>query len=607
MENISAKYITRDDELRFLQTKVLENPIFDKPLKFDDIISNILSGEIPLEITNQEGTIIMDDDAIDEIEDAMGDLFDVVKNPRTFIKTSEEKVPVERAKSINFKAISKLSRDCNDWYARTLTGVKAKNIVADVKDETINIYENRVVAALIKLIYLRLNQAKAYYDNELKNINDSNDLTHLKEDFECLNNSFSIFNKITKIDQYFGDDDYEQKIIEKIKKLESLISSINKLKISDFCRYLNKKRKVKNPIQKTNIFVFEKRYRKLYKLYNTLLFSKVENEKLVRDDIEKESIDFAYRRYSLILLLASLKDLEFKEKTNSYVEFLHGGIHFEKPRIFTKGNTNIKLSIIKDNVSLFFTYDDNTRINEEVILKISSEDFETLNRIEIGDKTEEILNLNSTLMYDKRGHQIYSSCYEIVLMNLHRSCNDNIYSDKVCKRFNHIGNFFDSHETKENMKKRSNYKCGIFSICPSELRYNFLRLEKIINFYSIKHTKFNGELDRCPLCGGKHIRKRGVNDYECRDCMHSISITYCKHCDPQKKNPIIWVKYQNDGFMKKTEITSKFESLDNFKYYSKLENLMGERTTTGFEVEKETNGRKLKTICPVCGVKLGED
>ena len=39
---------------------------------------------------------------------------------------------------------------------------------------------------------------------------------------------------------------------------------------------------------------------------------------------------------------------------------------------------------------------------------------------------------------------------------------------------------------------------------------------------------------------------------------------------------------------------------------SKLEMIMGERATTAFELEEEKRGWKLKTICPYCGVVLGD-
>ena len=43
-------------------------------------------------------------------------------------------------------------------------------------------------------------------------------------------------------------------------------------------------------------------------------------------------------------------------------------------------------------------------------------------------------------------------------------------------------------------------------------------------------------------------------------------------------------------------------------YYklSKIETIMGEKATIAFELEKETTGWKLKTICPYCGIKLGD-
>lgn len=44
-------------------------------------------------------------------------------------------------------------------------------------------------------------------------------------------------------------------------------------------------------------------------------------------------------------------------------------------------------------------------------------------------------------------------------------------------------------------------------------------------------------------------------------------------------------------------------------YYkiSKIETIMGEKVTTSFEHERETDGWELKTNCPYCGIQLGDE
>ena len=124
--------ITRKDEEKFLKLKIAENEIFNEGLNFNEIINLILQGELPLQVSDDDGTKVLDEEQFNEIKKVVPCLLKIVDKPRSFIKSLEEKVPVETAKRINHKAISKLSQDSNDWYARTILAVKPKNIVASI-------------------------------------------------------------------------------------------------------------------------------------------------------------------------------------------------------------------------------------------------------------------------------------------------------------------------------------------------------------------------------------------------------------------------------------------------------------------------------------------
>ena len=141
---------------------------------------------------------------------------------------------------------------------------------------------------------------------------------------------------------------------------------------------------------------------------------------------------------------------------------------------------------------------------------------------------------------------------------------------------------------------------------PVQLRNNFLRIEKILNYHILKTTNFKNTLTECPCCGGKNIRRNDVNNYTCHDCSHNISITYCNDCDPHHKKPIVWVKYIDDRFLKNPEIVKGVNEMAAYNKLSKIETIMGEKATTAFELERDTSGWKLKTVCPYCGIKLGD-
>lgn len=60
--------ITRRDEEKFLKLKIAGNSIFDAALSFDEIIDSIGHGNLSLEVSDDDGTKIIDDSSIKEIK-----------------------------------------------------------------------------------------------------------------------------------------------------------------------------------------------------------------------------------------------------------------------------------------------------------------------------------------------------------------------------------------------------------------------------------------------------------------------------------------------------------------------------------------------------------
>lgn len=240
------------------------------------------------------------------------------------------------------------------------------------------------------------------------------------------------------------------------------------------------------------------------------------------------------------------------------------------------------------------------------IFTISSNyfNFEGKTRREMSDKTEEILN---SILSDKPKKKEIISNYCFVSTNLTR-CSDSVsISDKIVKRFYSIGNGFSSEESKENLEIWGNYNSGLMIISPMNLRSNFLKIEKVINTRILINKDYNEIKNECPICGNKKINAIDDNNFVCYECHHRISINYCNSCDPKHNHKILWIKYSDDKFLTKEEVVNgDFANQPSHYRYSKLETVMGELATTSFELEKETTGWKLKTICPRCGIKLGD-
>ena len=212
--------------------------------------------------------------------------------------------------------------------------------------------------------------------------------------------------------------------------------------------------------------------------------------------------------------------------------------------------------------------------------------------------------LNKLVVKEKKSD--ISSQYYLISLNIPRCCENNTYSEKVYRRLYSMGENFSPEEIGNNVINWGSYKTGLLNITPENLKTNLLRIERTINYHILKHKNLKNP-SVCPICGGEHIKVHSDNTISCsnRNCYRSISITYCNHCDPKHERPIFWVKYAKESFLEDEEVVD----VSNMATYDKLERLeaiMGEHTTTSFQLEKENKSWKLKTVCPHCGIKLGE-
>lgn len=592
--------ITRKDEQKYLRFKVLGNPIFAEELTFAQIIANIENGRLSLEVSEDDGTKILDDSNIEEIKRVVPFLLKIVDKPRSFIRSLEEKVPVETAKRINYKAIAKLSQDSNDWYARTVLSVKPKTVVSDVNEETIDLYENRFVCALISRISELLSQTRQYYESQIQYFDENSAQREMEYTYST--NSFPFYNTITKKKKDFSDNQgFRKKLEDELETIKKLEKKIRLLKRSDFYRTLRKKRKVVDPIQKTNILMFEFNYNQAYKLWKYLNEQHQEDKLNLELEIPEEESQAAYSLYGCLCLMATLRDMGFVEISGGLLSCKNKTIELTKPFVFEHGKDLIELELCKEGVKCKLLIDRKKSKYDEFIFVPSFVNFEPLSRSAVEELTREML----TEYLPTQKFTSISSVYTLVSINLARCSEDNTFSDKVYRRFYSIGDNFASDERKDYLTKWCDYKSGIVILTPINLKNNFLKLERIINYHILKTKLGNKKPVICPICG-KPIKENSPNNYSCHYCHHNISFTYCNDCDPDHKNPILWVKYTDESFLQNETIVRGLSEKKPYYRMGKIETIMGEHATTSFELEYDADRWKLKTVCPHCGIKLGD-
>lgn len=71
------------------------------------------------------------------------------ERPRTHLRIDEDRLVVARCKRISPRAPGELAAHSEDWERRTLWGVQPRRVLGLVREELFDIYENRVVVALV--------------------------------------------------------------------------------------------------------------------------------------------------------------------------------------------------------------------------------------------------------------------------------------------------------------------------------------------------------------------------------------------------------------------------------------------------------------------------
>lgn len=594
----------RKDENKFLINRIYLDYIkrFPKGASFSEIISSFEDGSIQLTIKTLEDVKKIDVEAFAEIEQCVPYLLNIVSKPRSFIKTIEQKVQIDQAKHINFKAISKLSRDSKDWYARTLTSVKPKFVSADINEESIDIYENRLVTSLIDQITIYINDTRVRYDKLLSEYIDQRVVRALTFEFASSIDKKTLLWKLSSEKKHNLTSTTEEDIITKLDKIKAVQRKLAIIKRSEFYRILKRKRKVSSPIHLTNIFMFEHRYNQAYKLWKTLE-NLIEDEVIELDDYKHLEPKDIYQVYFILNLFAIINDLGYKSRNQELIH-LYDLDHYSKDQKIQLIKSDdchslcdviidencIKIILTKDNQKRNFSFD------------ISYENFEELTPTETSDIIVNNLKKLERLKSKLKKYEIPNSQYSCISLDINFFKDNHKLSYSTIRRIYSIGDSFEKHESNWN-----DYKYGICNINPLDLQYNMVRLLRIFKYHILQLESINiSNLQECPLCGDKHIQKENKTDYKCMKCSHLISQTYHEGCDPGHKKPILWIQYSDSKFLKNEDIKLSLVNESNLNKLRRIEIIMGQNAITSFDIQETQKGLYLKSRCPHCGEFLGQ-
>ena len=198
------------------------------------------------------------------IKDAIPHLEEICHRPRSYLKMETEKLPVARVQRIAPHAIAYLTSHTEDWECKTFRGIRPKNVLSLVREELLDIYENRVAVRLIDhvLIYLRQRiRDVERLKNELEQV-----LNFSKEASQSIH-----YRNRTRICRLWGEnfDAAPQLNVAKetLNFLQQIKQKLLTLTDTDLYKAIPRGAEVEGTLRNTNILIGDRHYREIAKLW----------------------------------------------------------------------------------------------------------------------------------------------------------------------------------------------------------------------------------------------------------------------------------------------------------------------------------------------------
>ncbi len=228
------------------------------------VLEAISTGENYYLRRNTVETSAFDSTWISRIEDCLGDIGEILKDPKKVTKTIENLVPVELAKKTNAVSVRHLASHTQFIKEIKDDGSVIPNKILSIEsDDDYATYENRFVATLVRRLILFVEKR---YDFIMK-------YAPLKTVEEMKIKSKTIIDgsmveietvvKVTKPSDYKGIDE-DNKYIERISEVRRYLRYYYG---SSFMKMMKTEKDVRSPIIMTNILRKNPKYNKCYKLF----------------------------------------------------------------------------------------------------------------------------------------------------------------------------------------------------------------------------------------------------------------------------------------------------------------------------------------------------
>ncbi len=232
------------------------------------------------------------------IQDLIGHLEEVCRKPRAHLQVDIDRVPVASARRIPARASSYLASHTEDWEKPLIRGVLPKRVLAEVRHDRMDIYENRVAARLV-------DHLSHYLAKRIRQIRKLLKVFKDKEDYSSAVGGTYLRQR--RILQLWGEsiDSNEGKIRAEstLKKLEWLRYRLMGLMDSTLYKEVPRKTFVSPTLRTTNILTNDQNYRRVAELWRAWV-NAGHGRTLTPEDVHREANELCQGMISFAFLIA---------------------------------------------------------------------------------------------------------------------------------------------------------------------------------------------------------------------------------------------------------------------------------------------------------------
>ena len=234
---------------------------------FQYLFEMVRSGSTTLQQNHKILHKQVDERWLSVIEESLDALNKVTEQPRRFVTTNEEVVPVALARKITADSVRHLSMN-TQFIASSKNGDIQPTRVLNVSvEETYDLYENRFIYHLIQRLVTFIDKRTdiIFWSTGDETCNVLRMQSKVDDAYEQI--EYKLEMKIKNTQSFAENDGENMSVFMRIDRVRRMVMA---LRNSSFCDIMKGCAKVRSPIQRTNTIMKDPDYRTCYKLWQFL-------------------------------------------------------------------------------------------------------------------------------------------------------------------------------------------------------------------------------------------------------------------------------------------------------------------------------------------------